>query len=244
MSFDYQIQDFSDNALIVQFRNLIDQKINAKVHQLFHYLQQYPIAPITEMVPAFATLTIFYDIQKLQTRFIENPREKLKMFIDNIITTLPPLADKQQASHNQTIIEIPVCYENNYAPDMPELMRHTGLSRQQIIHRHTHIYYYVYMLGFAPGFPYLGGLDSTLAIPRKSEPRLAIPAGSVGIADKQTGIYPLESPGGWQLIGRTPLNIFNINQTPPAYILPGNYIQFVPINSDQFEKMNQKGGIT
>lgn len=132
------------------------------------------------------------------------------------------------------LIEIPVCYDAEYAMDMEYVMEYTGLSKDEIIDLHTKQVYYVYFIGFLPGFPYLGGLDKRLHTPRKDVPRLRIPAGSVGIGGSQTGIYPLNSPGGWQIIGRTPLKIFDPTREAPFLISSGECIKFIDISKEDY----------
>jgi inhibitor of KinA len=138
------------------------------------------------------------------------------------------------------LVEIPVCYGGVYGPDLEAVARHTGLPPQELIRRHAAGSYRVYMLGFAPGFAYLGGMDEQLATPRKAEPRTAIPAGSVGIAGGQTGVYPLETPGGWQLIGRTPLPLFDAQRNPPSLLQMGNRVRFVPIDEATYLKLERR----
>lgn len=125
-------------------------------------------------------------------------------------------------------MEIPVVYGGAAGPDLAEVARHSGLTPQQVVEIHASAAYVVYFIGFQPGFPYLGGLDERLHTPRRAEPRVAVPAGTVGIGGSQTGIYPFSAPGGWQLIGRTDLNLFNPQHTPPAFLRPGDSVRFVP----------------
>jgi KipI family sensor histidine kinase inhibitor len=132
-------------------------------------------------------------------------------------------------------VRIPVCYGGVYGPDMEEVSAFHGLTADQVIQLHSSPEYYVYMIGFTPGFPYLGGLDERLFTPRKKEPRKMVSAGSVGIADRQTGIYSIDSPGGWQLIGKTPLRLFDQELQDPFLLSPGDFLQFVPITEDEYE---------
>lgn len=132
------------------------------------------------------------------------------------------------------IIELPICYDGDCGPDLDEIARHTGLSRDEVIARHLHGEYLVALLGFSPGFPYLRGLPLELATPRRATPRLQIPAGSVGIAGTQTGIYPQATPGGWQLLGRTPVRLFSLNQNPPSLLQPGDEVRFHRIDAAEF----------
>jgi KipI family sensor histidine kinase inhibitor len=132
-------------------------------------------------------------------------------------------------------IYIPVCYDGPFSPDMETVSAHTGLSSQEIVRRHAGPAYRIYMLGFLPGFPYLGGLDPALETPRLATPRVKIPAGAVGIGGAQTGIYPLESPGGWQLIGQTPVRPYDPRRENPFLYRPGDYIVFYPVSSGEYQ---------
>lgn len=135
------------------------------------------------------------------------------------------------------IVEIPVLYGGEYGPDIENIATHNNLSIEEVIKIHTSGEYLVYMLGFTPGFPYLGGMDKRIATPRLKTPRTKIPGGSVGIAGEQTGVYPIESPGGWQLLGRTPLNFFDPNNEKPFLINAGEYIKFVQISEEEYHKI-------
>lgn len=137
------------------------------------------------------------------------------------------------------IIEIPTLYGGDYGPDLPYVAEHNGITTEDVIKIHCSVDYLIYMLGFTPGFPYLGGMSEKIAAPRLSVPRTKIPAGSVGIAGKQTGIYPIESPGGWQLIGRTPLKLYDPKRQPPIVLQAGDYIRFVPISIDKYNEISE-----
>ena len=131
------------------------------------------------------------------------------------------------------VVELPVLYGGEYGPDIEKVAEHAGMAVDEMIGLHSGTGYLVYMLGFTPGFPYLGGLDDRLATPRVATPRLRIPAGSVGIAESQTGVYPLTSPGGWNIIGRTPLALFDPTREPPSLLAPGDVVRFVPLDGPE-----------
>jgi inhibitor of KinA len=202
---------------------VIDIGINTLVAQLFDYCNSYPFRGFIEAVPAYASLTVFYDV--LQVRDAHPNISTAYAFAENyLIKSLKKLALTEATE--PSLIEIPVIYDGE---DLVFVAEHTQLSIEKVIQIHMQATYRVYMMGFLPGFAYLGGMDERIATPRKSTPRTIVPAGSVGIAGKQTGIYPLESPGGWQLIGRTSLELFNIDSPNPALLRAGDLVKFVRI---------------
>ena len=184
---------------------------------------------ITEVVPTYRSATVHYRPEVLSY-------EELKHL-------LAPLAQgSAEEAEELPVVEIPVCYGGEYGPDLLEVAQHCSLTPEEVIARHTAPTYRIYMLGFTPGFPYLGGMDPSIAAPRRKEPRIHIPAGSVGIAGEQTGVYPIVSPGGWQLIGRTPLRLFDPQKEQPILLSAGAGIRFVPIDEEAFRKMEEKEG--
>ena len=201
----------------------ICETTGARVAALDSAVCRARIAGVTETVPAFASLLVRYD--PLRTDF-DAVSEALRHLAGNIA------AGNAQADRT---VEVPVCYGGAYGEDLPAVARHAGLSEEEVIRLHSGRTYRIYMLGFLPGFPYLGGLDERLFTPRRETPRTRIPAGSVGIGGQQTGIYPMESPGGWQLIGRTPLCLFAPGRTLPY--AAGDSIRFVPIDEREFARI-------
>jgi len=142
----------------------------------------------------------------------------------------------------QEIVEIPVCYGGKFGPDLEIVAKHNQLTPDEVITIHSEGLYLIYMIGFAPGFPYLGGLSDKIATPRRESPRFKIPAGTVGIAGDQTGVYPIETPGGWQLIGRTPVKLFNPKHSSPTLLKTGSYIRFIPIPPKEYEQLSMEVG--
>ncbi len=218
-----------DSAVIVEFGDSIDMKTNAKVQQLRRYIECAQLGGIVEMVPTYRSLAVYFD--PVEVEDVGPFFERLKILAQKT---------KGEISEGGLTIVIPVCYGGEFGPDMGNVVNHTGLTEEEIIRRHTAPDYYCYMLGFTPGFSYLGGMDETLATPRLKEPRKAIPAGSVGIAGKQTGIYPIESPGGWQLIGRTPLRLFDPEGEPPFLIDAGMWVRFQSIAKEEYDEIAAK----
>lgn len=232
----YKIHPLSDVSLIIDFGNVIDESINKMVHAVFYQLQKDPIPGMIEAVPAYSSLTIYYDVLFIrkkasgQETAFEWISEKVKEYL---------LKDRIQLDEKGTLIRIPVCYDKEYGTDLDFVALINQVSIEEIIHLHTSVPYRVYMLGFLPGFAYMGVLNEKIAAPRKQFPA-PVEAGSVGIAGRQTGIYPLRSPGGWQIIGRTPLNLFDKEKENPTLFKSGDTIQFYSITKNEFE--NSKSG--
>jgi KipI family sensor histidine kinase inhibitor len=204
-----------DSALLVELGDQIDLLTNRRLHALAGWLAQQP--GLGEAVPGYAALLVHYDPLRLG-------------YADVLELVQRGLAESVQAAQAAPRrVEIAVRYGGADGPDLDFVAQHCGLSISEVIRRHSQAEYVVYFLGFTPGFPYLGGLDASIAAPRLESPRARIPAGSVGIAGSQTGVYPLESPGGWCLIGRTDVPLFNPLHQPPALLAPGDVVRFVPI---------------
>lgn len=218
-----------DRAVRAAFGAEITPQINAHVRRLCRRLEAEPIWGVTEWVPGYATVTVYY--------------QPWDIGYDALCTALAERAEERPDTPLPETwgVEIPVCYGGEYGPDLDEVAALHGLSPAQVIERHRAVGYLVYFLGFLPGFPYLGGLDPSLATPRRATPRPRVPAGSVGIAGAQTGIYPLETPGGWQIIGRTPLSLYDPARQPPALLAAGASVRFIPIPARLFEEVSANG---
>ncbi|WP_068785810.1 5-oxoprolinase subunit PxpB [Paenibacillus phocaensis] len=232
------ITPLGDSALIVKFGDSIQRETHQQVRQLADHLDRHPFPWMIEAVPAFTSVTIYYDVMKLLEEAgvlgdrspAENPFQLAAALVSELLHTLQDV----KASPAR-IIEIPVCYGGDWGPDLETVAAHNGLTPQEVIHIHTSADYLVYMLGFAPGFAYLGGMSERIATPRRETPRLSIPAGTVGIAGDQTGVYPIDTPGGWQLIGKTPIELFKPQQMPPTLLQAGDIVRFYSISREQFE---------
>jgi KipI family sensor histidine kinase inhibitor len=220
----------SDSALFISFGDGISLEIHRRVIRLFHAIEQLPDPRIRNLHPAYSSLLIDFDPLLLT-------HEELTAIVGPLIPESSP-AESEAAGH----IEIPVCYEKEFAPDLQNVARHSSLSEEQVIAAHTGGDYFVYFLGFTPGFAYLGGLAGELHVPRLATPRKHVMAGSVGLAGGQTGIYPSASPGGWQLIGRTPLRMFNASIDPPSRLRPGDRMRFRRIGRSEFDALARQQG--
>lgn len=216
-----------DQGLVVEFGNEINAQINQQVHNVTRALAAKALPGIMEVIPTYRSFLVYFD-----------PLQISRVALIKQIEELLSAANAPQAAQAETaaarIVHIPVCYGGEFGPDLEFVAQYNGLSTDEVIQIHTSTPYQVYMLGFTPGFPYLGGMSEKIATPRLEKPRVKIPAGSVGIAGSQTGFYPVESPGGWQLIGRTPINGFDAGSSQPFAFAAGDYLQFKAISPDEF----------
>jgi KipI family sensor histidine kinase inhibitor len=218
---------FGDHALVIEFGDAISLEINAKVIALNEALQKAEIQGVEELVPTYRSLLVRYN--PLTTTY-----EQLVFRIKDIEKTL-----KKTAPVESRKITIPVVYGGEYGPDLTYVAQFHELSEEQVVKLHFEREYRVYMIGFVAGFPYLGEVPDEIATPRLETPRLKVLAGSVGIAEKQTGIYPCDAPGGWRIIGRTPLKLFNPLRQPPTLLKPGDTVKFKPISEKEFKTIEE-----
>jgi KipI family sensor histidine kinase inhibitor len=215
MTFQPKIVPAGDSALLVQFGNEIDLTVNQRVHALAALLNISPLVGVIETVPAYGTLLVHYDPLLLSFVQIRNYlREKITQIHDNL-------------SRKRRQIEVPVSYGREHGIDLETVARHCQLQIEDVIRIHSERTYTVFMMGFTPGFPYMGKLDDAIRMPRLETPRTRVPAGTVAIAGSQTGIYPIDSPGGWQLIGWTPLQLFTPESESPFLFSPGDEVKFI-----------------
>ncbi len=214
-----------DSSLLIEFGNEISPEINRRIAAVVELMREQHIEGVVDVIPAFCSLLVNYD-----------PRvagyEKMKKRLESLVRV-----DIKVGQVKRKIFEIPVLYGGEYGPDLASIAEHAGISQDEVIAIHSSRDYLIYMLGFLPGFCYLGGLDERIHTPRLSNPRLRIRAGSVGIGGSQTGIYPLDSPGGWQLMGMTPVKTYDPEREIPILVEAGNYIRFVPIDEEQYKQI-------
>lgn len=222
-----QLFPLGDAAIVLEFGHAISAATHATIQTVAAYLGRQPFVGLREVVPAFTTLTVYYDPWLVHEHSQRPPYE----WVAAAVRQLLPAAQLAASQLAAPLVEIPVCYGGEFGPDLAFVAHHTGLAPAEVIARHSAPDYLVHMIGFAPGFPYLGGMDARLATPRLATPRAVVPAGAVGIAGEQTGIYPLATPGGWQIIGRTPVPLFNPSWDYPSLLRAGQCLRFVPISA-------------
>lgn len=217
-----------DSAVFVEFPAEISPEINRKVHLLASAIEKKKIEGVVEVVPTYRSLCIYYHPVKIELERLLEKVNEIKSSLEEIQTPPPK------------VVEIPVVYGGEYGPDLDSVAKYNHLSSKEVIKIHSGTKYLVYMFGFSPGFPYLGGMDERIATPRLKTPRVKVPAGSVALAGTQTGIYSIEFSGGWRLIGRTPVKLFDPAKHPPVPFLPGDYIKFVPVSEQEYLKLQNK----
>jgi len=223
----FQIEMYGDIGLRIQFGEVISKATNEEIRCFCILLEQEKITGVIEWIPTYTAVTIIYNPFEILYNELKN---KMESILEQISSTELPPAD---------IVQIPVLYGGDKGPDLDEVANRNGLNVSDVVSLHTGTDYLIYMMGFIPGFAYLGGMSEKIATPRKKTPRSAIPAGSVGIAGEQTGIYPLQSPGGWQIIGQTPVRLYDGNKETPILLKAGNYIRFVPITKQEFDEIEK-----
>lgn len=227
------IYPISEKAVTIEFGHVIDESLMDRISRFNWLLNQNPFPGLLSTVPAYSTLSIFFDPVKV----IQNHTLPGKSCLAKVSGYLNSLKEDESPSSiaEEPVIAIPVCYGGAFGPDLEYVADYHKLSMGEVISIHSSAVYKVYMIGFIPGFAYLGGLSALLETPRKDNPRKAVPAGAVGIAGKQTGVYPLETPGGWQLIGQTPVKLFDAQRLQPSLLKAGDSIKFEPISLPDFE---------
>lgn len=239
---DYRFDPLGEAAVTIVFGQRIEEETYRRVSALTALLEERPFIGMMECVPAFASVTVHYnpfavlssrsELEQKQGTIFETVCTRIQAMMPHAALCDGPLAQRRT-------IEIPVCYGGDWGPDLGNVAKHNGLSEEEVIAIHTQGVYLVYMIGFAPGFPYLGGMSRRIAAPRHQTPRMRVPNGSVGIAGEQTGVYPLAMPGGWQLIGRTPLTLFQPESDHPSLLSAGDQVTFKAITREQYEQYRQ-----
>lgn len=225
--------------MIVHVGDRIDEATHARVQAVMEVLEAEPLPGVTELVPAYTTVTLFYNVVSIVAAGAPAGNipgwlgEKVAARLAKVPADVKPRRDRT--------VEIPVCYDAEFAPDLAEIAQRTGLAPEKIAQLHLEAEYLVYLIGFSPGFPYMGGLPAELAVmPRRATPRVKVAPGSVGIMGRQCCIYPLPTPGGWNLLGRTPLQLFDPHADPPALLRAGDRVKFRRITREEFENWRSK----
>ncbi|HEV7394726.1 MAG TPA: 5-oxoprolinase subunit PxpB [Burkholderiales bacterium] len=215
-----------DTALVVEFGDRIDRALNDRVLRLSALLRASSTPGIVETVPTFRSLMVLFDPLLTDSASLTSA---IRDLLDH---------DGAAARTRAKLWRIPACYATSHAPDLAEVAQRTGLTAQDVIRRHVETCFHVYMIGFVPGFPYMGDLPEPLVLPRRTDPRVKVPAGSIAIATNMTAIYPVESPGGWHLIGATPIRLFDdMRSAQPALLSPGDKVRFESITAAEFDEI-------
>lgn len=228
-----ECRQISEQSFMIYFNPEINEYTFNQVNAMKDYINSLEHPFIKELLPSYRAILVYFDGIEIK---YESLIEELKLNEFHF--------ENMQGQSQRKIINIPVLYGGEWGPDLDLVAEHNKLTPEEVVRKHTESFYLVYMIGFMPGFPFLGGLDKALHTPRKAEPRLKIPAGSVGIANNQTGLYPEDSPGGWQIIGQTPIKVFDLNRDPKILYQPVDKIKFYAINEEQFlhiKKYTAKG---
>ena len=214
--------DLGDGAVTIEFGEVIDPALQARVAALDVAIAQAAVAGLIETVPTFRSLTVIYD-----------PLQTTRAELEAALRPLIDAADQAPAAAGRHW-RLPACYGGEFGPDLDEVAKASGLSPEAVIAAHSETEYVVYMLGFLPGFPFMGDVPVPLQLPRRSEPRVRVPPGSIAIANELTAIYPWESPGGWHLLGRCPVPLFDAGRAAPALLAAGDRVRFTPVPADAF----------
>jgi len=236
------IEPFSDSAILIEFGKEANKDTHQHIQQLTRYLDQHSFLGFIEYIPAFTNVVVFYDPLVIYENY-QNSLQKVSPY-KIVSALLAEIMEKLNGDgeYNPRIVEIPVCYGGEFGPDLELVASINKLTPEEVITIHTSGEYLVHMIGFAPGFPFLGGMSKKIAAPRQPSPRPLIPPGSVGIAGVQTGVYPIGTPGGWNLIGRTPVDLFLPKENPPSLLQAGDMVKFRPISQEEYN--GWKGGIS
>lgn len=231
--YSFTVHPVNEYSILLVFGNSIDVPTHHQLMQAKQCIEQYPFPGFVETVPAYNILAVYYNpVEVVQTA------ATIAVSVEETVRNIIANTEKLTAATTTQLVEIPVCYDEVYAPDLEETASNLHLNKEELVQMHCSKTYHVYMLGFTPGFPYMGKVDERIVTKRKQQPRLAVAPGSVAIAGEQTGIYPFATPGGWNIIGRTPLQLFDRHRTNPFLLKAGDEVKFKPITQDEFEQFS------
>lgn len=239
LSVTYSIFPLGDSAITIDLGNCIDEQLNIKALAIHDWLQAHRFPGVLDILVAYSSVTILYDTALVWANK-KDCREGVFLGLEKLLKRAwGEAAGVGEAGRQGKLaghfFRLPVCYEGEYAPDLDGVAREKDITTAEVITLHTSEIYRIYMVGFLPGFPYMGKINDQLKIPRKKQPANIV-AGGVGIAGRQTGIYPLNSPGGWQVIGRTPVRLFDVRDVPPIRLQAGDRVQFYPVTKKEFDR--------
>jgi KipI family sensor histidine kinase inhibitor len=226
-----RLTPLGDAAWLVEFDPVIAEEVNARVLAIADALRASGLPGVRDIVPAYTSLAVHYDPLRWRG-------EELGARIDDVVRSVP---ERPAAGAAGPAVEVPVCYGGAHGPDLSAVAAWARCSPADVVAAHAGVTYRVFMIGFLPGFPYLARVDPRIAMPRREVPRTHVAAGSVGIAGQQTGIYPAASPGGWQIVGRTPLRLFDLARDRPALLSPGQQVRYVPIDQEAYDRLAAAG---
>ena len=221
-----------DRAIVIELGDEISIECNRRIHSLHREIVRENLPGIIDIIPTYRSILVQYDVRLVSFGELKDRLSEVEG------------GSAEVTEENVNVVELPVLYGGDYGPDLEYVARNAEMEVDEVIELHSAMDYPVYMMGFTPGFPYLGGMSEEIATPRLGTPRGVIPAGSVGIAEAQTGVYPIESPGGWRLIGRTPLRLFDVTRSPPSLIEAGDRVRFVPLSGEEeYRSIEEQAGL-
>jgi inhibitor of KinA len=239
MSVPYSIFSLGDQALSLEIKgDVIDLSVHETLLSMKEWIGENSFTGLRDIVLGYRSVSITFDLLQVKRSGVN---ESVSQFVSKKLLDAYAFASQHKVQLKTRHVKIPVCYDRAFGFDVDNVCERSNLSPQQLVDLHSNVSYKVYLVGFLPGFPYLGFVDPRLEIPRHSSPRTIVPAGSVGIAGRQTGIYPFDSPGGWQIIGRTPVKMFDPKKKSPVVVEAGDTVSFHPISIDEFKNFQNDG---